>query len=105
MVTLTIPKLGKRDFHTYMAHRFPHAKKRMSGYVIGEEFSGAIIRHSRGRVLVLPTVPSWFGIALCVLGVGILLWWINWSHDAWEIATETAERISDDFDVKMTIGA
>ncbi len=100
MIKLTIPKLGKRDFHTYMANRFPDAKPRMGAYVIGEEFAGAIVRHSHGRVFVVPTVPSWFGIALCMLGIGIFLWWINWSHDAEEIAGETAERISDDFGLK-----
>lgn len=100
MIQLTIPKLGKQDWHTYMGNRFPHAKKRMGGYVLGQEFAGVIVRHSRGRIVILPTIPSWFGIMLCMVGIGVILWWINWSANAEEIAEETAERIRDDFGLK-----
>lgn len=99
MIQLSIPKLGKRDWHTYMRARFPDAKPRLGAYVLGGEFAGVILRHSHGKIRVIPTVVSPLGILFFLASFGIL-WAILWHADASEIAGETAERIRDDFGLK-----
>lgn len=103
MIKLTIPELGKRDFRTYIQQRFPGAKPRLGGFVLGDQFAGVIIRKSLRGINIMPTIPSLLGILLVLLGPGILAWLAVWQWRAYGHAKRVSERISTDFDAPIFI--
>ncbi len=106
MIVVKLPRgIPSRDFHTYIARRFPDVRKRALGYVLGDGHAGVFIsRTFTGGINIRPTVITPWAILWLLLGIGFLAWFLVWHAEAWKIATDTAEIVSDDFDGKISQG-